>query len=159
MRTIREMLEAAASVRVLVAGSERDARMLDGVEQDVIARALPRPVPPMIDDPDRGSLAPKVPDLDDAEYKALQAGWWFDYRVATAAVALGSEQLGTSARWPTITSRNHAEKSIREQVEAFLAEAVPLVARLPVNEVRDVHDVAMTGSKAGDGNEAAAAKN
>lgn len=142
MRTIREMVENVANVDVTVRGEKMSVRRLSGVEQDVIMRIMPQPEPPMIDDPERGSLAPKIPDVEAPAFMQAMEARWLRFRIAAASVGLGGEKLGIAAVWPTIDMTNHASPTVREAAEAFLVEAEKVLSRLSLADIRDIFNAA-----------------
>jgi hypothetical protein len=60
-------------------------------ESRAIARAFPRPFPPLIKDPAKGSAAPKIPDTADPEYRLAVEHWSERIELAELGVAM---QLG-----------------------------------------------------------------
>jgi hypothetical protein len=148
MHTFRSIVEKLESSPVTVRGQTFNVRQLTGIEMEMIGRVWPRPEVPMVDDPDAGSLAPKIPNRSDPEYLAALEAWGAEYAAAVAAVGLGHEQLGTSVAWPTVDVTTHRKAATRQQAEAFIREALPLVLAARWSEVTACYEAA-TG-RAGD---------
>jgi hypothetical protein len=99
---------------------------------DAVYALFPRPQPPMVQDPDRGSLAPKVPDLRDAGFIAALTEWnqKTDRIEAAIAIMLEVEKDGIGAidrtrlkLWCEAAEAELGAALTREEIAAILAEA------------------------------------
>lgn len=85
---LKALAALAETGTVEVRGQRVTVWPLDGAEQALIDGAFPRPGPTRTrKDPDKGSLAPEVPDYDDPQYVLTLEVWWHAYRAAYAAAA------------------------------------------------------------------------
>jgi len=119
------LVELAADVArdevKLPGGRAVAVRGLEAWEQTLIMRALPRPSPPMILDPDKGSASTdKVPDFTDAKYLDAHERWSHDYRLACAAA--GTDHAG----WLAIRGTAETPASTAEAVKWFEGVRVEL---------------------------------
>lgn len=139
-RTIAESIEV---VDVPVGAHTIKVRQLSGLETEMLSRIKPRPVPPLKNDPDRGSLAPMIPNPDDAQYKAACEAWATEHIGAVVAVALGGEQLGIAESWPEVTVATHARLATRQAAEAFIVAAMPIVLGARWSDVAVLYEAAL----------------
>ena len=73
---------------VKIRGKDRELRFVSGADMAVVDAFLPHADPPMIDDPNGGSLAPKVPNTKDPAWRKGCEVTVKRQRVAGAAIAL-----------------------------------------------------------------------
>ena len=132
--TLRALVDALSTVRVRLGpghGELFQARVLSGLEHDLLARLNPRPSPPKVRDPNKGSLAPLIDDLNDPKFKAAEEGWYFNHVTACVAAGLGGTAIGLEGvEWPAVSMANHCDLEVRRAAAAFLAASQPLVARV-----------------------------
>lgn len=148
--TLRELVDRLGTVEVELAGERFKARIVSGLEADLIARIYPRPDPPMVADGSKGSLAPKVPNLTDPAFVAADEAWFVNHTVSIVAASLDGRAVGTEAQWPEVTLANHGTLEVRQQAERYLNEARPLVARLGLGSIREAYRAVTTPPAVGD---------
>jgi hypothetical protein len=99
---------------------------------DAVYALFPRPQPPMVQDPNRGSLAPKEADLRDPVFVAAVTAWNQKTDRMEAAIAIGLEverdEMGTINRerlkaWCEAADEELGAALTREEIAAILAEA------------------------------------
>ena len=102
---LRELAAMAETGTVLVRGQKVTVFPLDGNDQAVVDGTFPRPTPARTrKDPEKGSLAPEIPDFADPEYLVALECWWHVYRSAYAAAAVrhaagGEPYTGVNAEY------------------------------------------------------------
>lgn len=75
-------------VTVKILGQEFPARLISGDQQRLLLHVMPPPSPPLVADPTKGSLAPKIPDDNDAGYLAAYQVWTYQYRRAVVGLSI-----------------------------------------------------------------------
>lgn len=106
-------------------GREVAAAELSGADESAIREAMPPPRPPLIQDPKKGSAAPKISNDEDPAYLAAFDAWYGRRSVVRLAAAVGWEPEG-HGRWD-----RHASAEVRRawceqaytEVTACLGEA------------------------------------
>ena len=125
-------LGAFAVGSVVLRGKDVEVRPAAASLIDAVYALFPRPQPPMVQDPDRGSLAPKVPDLRDAAFVAAVTEWNQKTDRMEAAIAIGLEVerdgLGVIDRarlkaWCEAAEAELGAALTREEIAAILGEA------------------------------------
>lgn len=139
MSSLLQIVDSIATARVRICSREFDAHVLSGLETDLISRLYPRPDPPMKPDGSRGSLAPPVADPDDPEYVAQSEGWFAEH--VFRCVAAGLRDCGVGCVWPKVTHTNHASPEVRDAAKKYIDAAWPVIARLPLRDVRAAYSV------------------
>ena len=105
-------------------------RALTHAEKVAVRSVFVPPEPPLMPDPNKGSLAPKIPNVDDPEYIYQSERWQGRFERACVAIATGFEvdgrgfpgadaQANELAKW-----MNAAEKAIGETVPAGVVVAL-----------------------------------
>lgn len=74
--TLAELVESIQRRATTLRGRAIEIRALRDCEAGAILRLFPKPVPPLGDDPNGGSLAPKVENPQDPAYRAKFEAWW-----------------------------------------------------------------------------------
>lgn len=134
--TLAAVAASCVETEIVLAGVRLKARPPSAAEMaDLVAWAGRRPEPPLADDPEGGSLAPKVPDWRAPAYLEAEARWQLHLRAVTVAGAVilaGPDQIecGPDANaWDRATLTRAAElvASVRhaELVAAFDAVTRP----------------------------------
>jgi hypothetical protein len=81
----------ASSCVVVLRGKPVELRLTSALTQARLESAMPRPRAPMIQDPNRGSLAPPVPDENNPEYVAAMEERARRMQIAEVAIAMDFE--------------------------------------------------------------------
>lgn len=157
--TLKELFATLDTVTVTLGGREFAARRVTGIEQDLITRIYPRPEPPLVADPDKGSKAPLVPDLNDPAYKASEEGFFSDFVMCVVAVGVGGAGVGTAGQWPEVTADNHRDARVRAEAEAYLREARAVVQRANWTALMTAFNAIVRGGAEAEGGIETAAKN
>ncbi len=117
---------------VVIRGREVVVRPAAASLIDAVYTLFPRPQPPMVQDPNRGSLAPKEPDLRDPGFVAAVTEWNHKTDRMEAAIAIGLEVerdgIGALDRarlklWCEAAEAELGEALTRQEIDAILAEA------------------------------------
>lgn len=88
IRSISSIVEDLGRSTVTLGGKEVSIRALSSHESDRLYSLFPPPQPPPMKDPNAGSLAPKVPNLNDAGYIDARRTWDSFTSLLFVAVAL-----------------------------------------------------------------------
>lgn len=93
----------ASSCTVVLRGRPVELRLTSALTQARLESAMPRPRAPMIQDPNRGSLAPRISDENDPEYVAAMEERDWKMQIAEVAIAMdfavGDVPEGVPHRW------------------------------------------------------------
>lgn len=125
-------LGAFAVGSVVLRGKDVEVRPAAASLLDAVYALFPRPQPPMVQDPDRGSLSPKVPDIREPVFVASFTEWNHKTDRMEAAIAIGLEVekdgIGAIDRtrlklWCEAAEAELGAALTREEIEAILAEA------------------------------------
>lgn len=81
--------ELPPAPEVTIRGVTVRPRPLTLREAAAVRESFPRPIPPLVKDPAKGSLAPKIPDEQDPEYRRACQANYYAVLVAEAAIAVG----------------------------------------------------------------------
>lgn len=137
-------------IEIDLGGRKITARPLLNAEHKAISAAFPPPRPPMMKDPTRGSDAPKIPNLEDADYIEADNAWYERAAVMRLAVAIGLEPEGQPAwshRLPPEQRRAWLEAAERELDEHLTKAEMDTLRR---QYARPTLDSAL--AEAGEGN-------
>lgn len=85
------VFEAVSDQVEIAPGASVSVRALTHAELVAIRAAIPPPSPPMVPDPNRGSLAPKIENRDDPAYIRAADCWQGKFERARVAIAAGYE--------------------------------------------------------------------
>lgn len=147
--TLAAVAASCVEVEIRLLGQVFKARPLSLLENAEILAVFPAPVPPMGDDPDGGSKAPKIPRPDDPEYRAADTRWYARYRAAAVAVAISKadpDQLDESlGRW-TPAAGAEPDAATRKRNSAFLIKAVELLGQAVNADVGEAFGGVMQGA-------------
>ena len=87
MINLNELAESIETGAISVGGRSVEVRALTATEHALLLVAMPKPRPPMVKDPARGSAAPRIPGDDDPKYLLELESWYALLRAATVGVA------------------------------------------------------------------------
>ena len=115
---------SANTTTATLRGKPVTLRLTSALTQARLEESVPRPRAPMVPDPNRGTLAPKVPDMTDPGYQQASETWAARLQVAEVAVALDLEVDGRT--WDSLADgderRDWATKAI-DQLGSSLTRA------------------------------------
>lgn len=86
--SLKRVARSLGVVKLTLDGQEFKAQPLSADETAQVLAVFPQPVPPMGDDPDGGSAAPKIPRVDDPGYRSAFSLWQCKHRAAVLAVGI-----------------------------------------------------------------------
>lgn len=96
------LFDVAAKIgrgEVSVRGEQIPIRMLRESESSALTRMYPMPVAPLMQDPSKGTLAPKVENLNDPVFVVADRAWTKQRYALEVLIATGSVVLGADEAW------------------------------------------------------------
>lgn len=134
--TLSSILGTAAPRSLLIDGRSVSVRRLTLADDLLMDILLPPPTPPMIKDPNAGSLAPKVPDQNDPKYRRERAAWFSSRLAVEAAIALGAAS-DDGEEW-NVDAPEEANRSWIEKIKVGMrAQPQTLLERIVAEARRD----------------------
>jgi len=127
MLSLESIGKAQNTTTITLRGQEVPVKGLSALDVLTLESLWDRPVPPMIPDPTKGDLAPKVTDPADPVYVAQFGQWHARITIAHAAIAV-DWVTADSVHWREVRSdpdlaRAWAARAIDEMGDAELTRA------------------------------------
>ena len=103
-------------------------RALTHAEKVAVRSVFVPPEPPLMPDPNKGSLAPKIPNVDDPEYIYQSERWQGRFERACVAIATGYEVDGVA--FPGADAASNVLKDWVHAAEKTIGQNVPAAVML-----------------------------
>lgn len=139
--TLAAIAASCVEVEIDIAGVKLRAMPPSAAAMGHVLAAFPQPEPPMVEDLNAGSLAPKVPDHTDPRHRAASEKWTWDLRRGVLAMAIASadaSQMETMCAFiePEACKTAADEKMLGQ----YIQEAARMIGRCRNTEVLEAFD-------------------